>query len=369
MKFVLERGQLLDALSFCGRVAARRNTIPILGHVLIAARTSAVAFTTTDMDRLLTAETDALVDKTGSATANVHSIASFVRATPDGSQIELELARERLHLRAGKARASLPTLPAADFPTASSESYEASFEVKAATLAVVLGRVVHAQSREETRYYLNGVFLQRRDDGLRLTATDGHRLATARLEAEGDAPAQMPGIILPRLAIADLQAFTGEADGLLFFELSATRCKVSFDRIVYTTKLVDGTFPDYDRVIPTSGEIGVLAARKELMSAIERCASIGGDETSHAVRLSLLDNVLQLSRKSPDLGDVEDQLDATLRGSKSGDLGFNSVYLLDALEACGGDQVDIEFTPGSPVVVRNPAERDTQIQVVMPMRV
>jgi DNA polymerase-3 subunit beta len=369
MKFVMERGVLLRALGLVGRTVARRNTIPILSNTLIAAGKSGVTFAGTDMDRWLSVEAETVsIGKAGATTANVANLTAFVRSTPDGCQVEAELKADRLVLRAGRAKASLQTLAPADFPAAKTEDYTTSIDISGKALGEALDRVAHAQSNEETRYYLNGVYTHVRDGLLRLVATDGHRLAWTTLKPEGAVPEEMPGIIVPRQATADLQTLAADAgEGNLTFEISTARLKVTVGNIAFETKLIDGTFPDYDRVIPSDNDCGFQARRADFESAVARCAALTSKE-SRAVKLTFAKGLAQLSQRTENAGDVEDELEVELRG-KPAETGFNSSYMAQALAALDSDSIDIEFTPGGPILLRDPADRDGQLQVVMAMRV
>ena len=229
MKFTMERGAAMRALTLAARVGRPNKTLPILSHALITATKGRVSLAVTDMDRHLVAEIGgAATGKNGSTTANVTSITAFIRATPDGGQIEAELVGDNLVLRAGRARASLPTLPPADFPSLPHDDTKAEVEVAGDALALAIGRVAHAQSNEQTRYYLNGVYLHARDDKLRLVATDGHRLGWADVTPNREIPEHLPGIIVPRQAVGDLLLLATEAKaGALTLEISETRLRVA----------------------------------------------------------------------------------------------------------------------------------------------
>lgn len=370
MKFVIERGEMLRALTLAGRVAQRttKSTIPILGHALISAGKSTISFTVTDMDRLLCAEVEAVaIGKKGSITANVASMLAFVRATAEGGQVEVELTGEHLVLRAGRARAKLPTLPVADFPVPKPDDATASIDINGDALAAAIGRVSHAQSNEETRYYLNGIFFHIRDGKLRLVATDGHRLAWTDVITEGQVPEDMPGIIVPSKSAGDMQALATDAAENITLEISATRLRIIVAGVEFGTRLVDGTYPDYDRVIPKDNECSFQADRAAFEGAAARCAALGSKE-SRAIKLTVQKNLVQVASRNPDTGDVEDEIEAQHQG-KAAETGFNGAYMAQALAALGSDSLDVEFTPGGPILLRDPADKDGQLQVVMAMRV
>lgn len=373
MKFTIERAELLGALTLASSVAPKRGTIPILGNVLLVTQKKAIAITATDMDRVVTIEAPAVaVGRKGSTTVDAGKLAAFVKATADGSQVEAELVDElRLVLRVGRARVSLPVLPVEDFPTLTPEPSTARLEVAGKALLAALKRVVHAQSNEETRYYLNGVYLHAHGDALRLVATDGHRLALTRLAHEGELPDDLPGIIVPRQAISDLQTLAGETTEPLTFEISPTQLQVWLPGISYSTKLVDGTFPDYERVIPTSNECGFKTDRAGLVGATARCAALigsGKEKASKALKLLVAEATVNVSMRDPESGEVEDQVDAEMRGA-TGETGFNSAFMAVALAAFDCASIDMEFTAGGPIMMRDPADPNGHLQLVMAMRV
>ncbi len=373
MKFVIERNELLGALTVTDRIVARRNTIPILGHVLLSTAKAAIAVTGTDMDRFVTLEVPASsIGRKGATTVNAQNLTAFVRAAADGGQIEIEQAGERLTVRAGRARATLPTLPATDFPVVPTDDFRHRVDVAGSAIAASAKRVAHCMSNEETRYYLNGAYMHAHDGALRLVATDGHKLAWARLPTEDKVPEAWPGAIVPRMAIHDLQAFGADAGTPLTLEVNEHRLKVSLEHTSYVTRLVDGTFPDYERVIPRDNDSGFQTPRAEIEQALARCAAVisgnAKEKATKAVRLTLGESTAQLSRKDADSGDVEDEVDVGARGKKPNETGFNSTYMATALAAIEGPVVDVEFTPGGPLLIRDPADKDQQLQVVMAMR-
>jgi len=379
MKLVIDRTTLLEALRHVDKVVAQRNTVPILSYVLLATTKGGLAVSGTDMDRFVTVEASAeSVGRPGTTTVNGASFVSFVRALPDGAQVELEQDNKaaRVVLRAGRARATLPTLPPADFPLTPADDFAHRVAVDGKTLAAALKRVAHCMSTEQTRYYLNGAFLHRppgdQADALRLVATNGHTLAWTRLPVEGLLPETWPGIIVPHQAVHDLAGLAADAGTPVTLQANEHRLRVSLERTLYTTRLVDGTFPDYERVIPSQSDSGFSTRRDGLESALARCAAvIAGNakvKGAKAVRLTVDKRTLQISARDAERGDVEDEVDAALTG-KPGETGFNSVYMAAALGALEGSTVDCEFSPGAPILLRDAADPQQQLQIVMAMRV
>lgn len=369
MKFTMERDAAQRALTLATRIIERRNTIPILSHAVITAGRKRVTLAVTNIDRHMLIEIPgASTQATGETTASAANMLAFVRATAAGSQVELELTGEKLVLRSGRARASLLTLPAADFPKMPHEEASAEILVAGDVLAKAIGQVAHAQSSETTRYYLNGIYLHAREGKLGLVATDGHRLGLAIIEPSQALP-EFAGIIVPREAVPELLRIATEAkQEELTLEISPTRLRCAQGDVEFSTKLIDGTFPDYDRVIPRDNDCRFAAGRVAFTGAVARCATLGSDETS-AVRLSIDKGTAELSRRVLDAGEVSDELEVQLDGKAAAVTGFNSSYMTAALEALACPDIDVEFTPGGPIVMRRSGDRDGQLQIVMAMRV
>lgn len=369
MKFTMERDAALRALTLATRVVARRNTIPILGHVVLTAHKNRVSLTATDMDRWMTIEIGgASTLKTGTTTASATNMLAFVRATAAGTQVEVEVAGEKLVMRAGRARATLPTLPAADFPVMKTGEVSAEILVAGDVLARAIGQVAHAQSDEQTRYYLNGIFLHDRGGRLGLVATDGHQLGLAIVEPSKPLPESLPGIILPRQSVPELLRIATEAkQDDLTLEISETWLQVAHGDVEFSTRLVDGTFPDYDRVIPRDNECRFTCGRVAFAGAVARCATIG--DGTNGVGLKIHKGSAELSRKVVDAGETSDEFEVQVTGNPS-HTGFNSSYMTAALDALACPDVDVEFTTGGPIVLRRSTDpKDGELQIVMAMRV
>lgn len=370
MKIVLERDAALNALGLVARVAERKTTIPILTHVLVTAgKNGRVTLTGTNLDRWLTVQVAGGCTKPGAITVNAANLLNFVRATPGGGQVEMEQKEEHLIVRAGRARVSLPTLPADDFPGDKGSDGGVEIPIAGDVLAAAIGKVAHAQSHEETRFYLNGFYLHRHADTLRLVATDGHRMAVVDLPSSQAAPDGLEGVIVPRQSAGELQRIAAEAaDQDVTLEITEDRLTCRHGDVTLSTKLVEGTFPDYERVIPTQNDCRFTTSREAFEGAVARCASLR-DKATHAVALDATKDGLGLRRKLPDAGEVSDEVDANLKGSASS-TGFNSEYMAQALAALEGSKsIEVEFTPGGPILIRDEADRDSHLQVVMAMRV
>ncbi|TXL81881.1 DNA polymerase III subunit beta [Vineibacter terrae] len=371
MKLTIERAALLKALTHVQSVVERRNTIPILSNVMLTAQKGRLGLAATDMDLTIVEQVDATSSKTGSTTAPAHTMYEIARKLPDGAQVEIEAGTDgSLTLRAGRSRFTLQCLPVSDFPQMNDGDLPHRFQIAAADLKTIIDRTRFAISTEETRYYLNGIYVHAaKADGvdvLRGVATDGHRLARVELPLPAGA-ADMPGVIVPRKTVGELRKLIDENEGAVDVELSETKIRFSLGSITLTSKLIDGTFPDYERVIPSGNDKMMEVRCAEFSAAVDRVATIS-TEKSRAIKLSLGNNALTLSATSPDAGSATEEIEVGYGGAPI-EIGFNSRYLLDITQQISG--ADARFMmadAGSPTVVRDAAD-DSALYVLMPMRV
>jgi DNA polymerase III subunit beta len=379
MKVTLERAALLKSLGHVHRVVERRNTIPILSNVLLFAEGQSLLLKATDLDLEVTDRLPADVSNAGATTVPAHVLYDIVRKLPDGAQVSLESHGEsgQLQLRSGRSRFNLQSLPDADFPDLATGDLSHNFKLAPAELKRLIDKTQFAISSEETRYYLNGIFLHTVDVGghtmLRAVATDGHRLARVEVAAPKGALG-MPGVIVPRKAVAEIQKLAENLDQDIRVEISAAKARFTFgdrsarsEQVVLTSKLIDGTFPDYMRVIPSGNDKRLIVERDPFKVAVDRVATISS-ERGRAVKLTLAGSKLTLSVTNPDLGSAVEELDVDYDSSPI-DIGFNARYLLDITEQLDSDTVLFKLAdPGSPTVLQ---DRDgaAALYVLMPMRV
>ncbi len=372
MKVTIERAALLRALGHVHRVVERRTTIPILANVLIDARDGALTLKATDLDLEVTEKTVADVGDAGATTLPAHTLYDIVRKLPEGAQVSLDGGGEtgQLTLRSGRSRFNLQSLPESDFPDVTSGDFSHRFSLSPADLKRLIGKTQFAISSEETRYYLNGIYIHTLEvDGqpmLRAVATDGHRLARLELPAP-EGSSGMPGVILPRKAVAEVQRLIEDAQGDVSIELSANKMRFSFGDALLTTKLIDGTFPDYARVIPTGNDKQLTVDRDVFEKAVDRVSTISS-ERGRAVKLALTEGKLTLSVTNPDQGSAIEEIEADYDGPPL-DIGFNARYLLDISQQLDSDTTLFKLAdPGAPTLIqdRNGANA---LYVLMPMRV
>jgi DNA polymerase-3 subunit beta len=372
MKVTLERAALLKALGHVHRVVERRNTIPILSNVLLQARGQSLTLKATDLDIEITETLAADIGQAGGTTLPAHTLYDIVRKIPEGAQVSLEMTGEssQLLLRSGRSRFQLQALPEADFPDLSAADLTHKFALAAADLKRLIDKTQFAISTEETRYYLNGIFMHTVDvEGrtlLRAVATDGHRLARVEIPAPQGA-AGMPGVIIPRKAVAEIQKLVEDAGEEVAVELSTTKARFVFGGVVMTTKLIDGTFPDYQRVIPTGNDKRLVLDKAPFAAAVDRVSTISS-ERGRAVKLSIAEGKLTLTVNNPDSGSATEEVEVDYDAAPI-DIGFNARYLLDITQQLDSDTALIKLAdPGSPTLLQ---DRDgaAALYVLMPMRV
>jgi DNA polymerase-3 subunit beta len=375
MKVTVERAELLKSLSHVHRVVERRNTIPILANVLVRAETAKLAFKATDLDLEVVETIAAEVAPGGVTTVPAHMFYEFVRKLPEGAQVVLEAAGDRamMSIRAGRSRFSLQTLPDSDFPDLAAGELTHRFTLAAAGLKRLIDKTQFAISTEETRYYLNGIYLHIAGPGkspmLRAVATDGHRLAQFELAAPPGTEG-MPGIIVPRKTVGEVQRLidTGEGQGAeVGVELSQSKIRFTLADVVLTSKLIDGTFPDYSRVIPLGNDKLLEVNKRDFEQAVDRVSTVAS-ERGRAVKLALSSGHLVLSVTNPDSGSATEELEVAYDAEPI-DIGFNSRYLLEIAAQIDGETAVLKLAdPGSPTLLADKDEK-AALYVLMPMRV
>jgi DNA polymerase III subunit beta len=372
MKVTVERAELLKSLGHVHRVVERRNTIPILANVLIKADKGALRLKATDLDLEVTDSIAAEVSPTGATTVPAHMFYDIVRKLPEGAQIVIEGSGDRavLSIRAGRSRFTLQTLPESDFPDLAAGEMSHSFKLAAADLKRLIDKTQFAISTEETRYYLNGIYLHTAGTAkaatLRAVATDGHRLAQCELPLP-DGAAGMPGIIVPRKTVGEVQRLIETGEGDVAIELSAGKIRFTIGNVVLTSKLIDGTFPDYARVIPANNDKLLTVDKKDFEAAVDRVSTVSS-ERGRAVKLSITSGRLVLSVTNPDSGSATEEIEVDYDADPL-DIGFNSRYLLDIAAQIEGEVAQLKLAdPGSPTLIQDKDAKGA-LYVLMPMRV
>ena len=370
MKATIERATLLKSLSHVQSVVERRNTIPILSNVLIEASTDgSLKLMATDLDLQIVDRVEAQVETAGATTVPAHTLFDIVRKLPEGSQVSLSAAEGKMLVVAGRARFNLATLPRDDFPVIAEGELPTKFELPAETLKQIIDKTRFAISTEETRYYLNGIFWHVADDGqpvLKAAATDGHRLARVTL-ARPDGAEGMPDIIIPRKCVAELRKLLDEIDGSVGVSLSSSKIRFDMGQALLTSKLIDGTFPDYSRVIPTGNDKILKIDPRSFEEGVDRVSTIATEKT-RAVKMSLDRDKITLSVTSPENGTAAEEVPGDY-AAQGFDIGFNSRYLLDILGQIEGDTVEVHLADASAPTLIRENDKSPALYVLMPMRV
>ncbi|KQN19577.1 DNA polymerase III subunit beta [Sphingomonas sp. Leaf33] len=371
MKATIERATLLKGLSHVQSVVERRNTIPILSNVLIEATgEGAIRLMATDLDLQVDETVPAAVDQPGTTTVSAHTLFDIARKLPEGSQVELSAAEGRLQIRAGRYNSSLPTLPRDDFPVIAEGELPTTFELPAETLKQIIDKTRFAISTEETRYYLNGIFLHVADDNgqpvLKAAATDGHRLARVTVPRPDGAEA-MPDVIVPRKCVGELRKLLDEVDGSVGVSLSGSKIRFDLGQAILTSKLIDGTFPDYSRVIPTANDKLLKLDPRSFEEGVDRVSTIASEKT-RAVKMALDRDKITLSVTSPENGAAIEEVPGDY-ASMPFEIGFNSRYLLDILNQIQGDTVEVHLNDAAAPTLIRENDKSPALYVLMPMRV
>lgn len=371
MKVTIERAQLLKAMSRAQGVVERKNTIPILANVLLDAEGGKLSLRATDLDIEVIEDLPAMVEQAGATTVSAHMLHEIVRKLPDGAQLALnaDAATGRLDVVAGRSRFSLATLPREDFPVMASSEYQCSYSASAPVIRRLFDKSKFAVSTEETRYYLNGVYLHVADeDGpkLRAVATDGHRLARIDTDLPEGAE-EAPGVIVPRKTVGELRKLLEDDEAEIAISVSETKIRFTAGELVLTSKVIDGAFPDYSRVIPTGNTRRMEVDAAEFAQAVDRVATVS-QERSRAVKLAMDQDKLTLSVNSPDAGSAAEEL-VVAYADEPMEIGFNARYLLEIAGQVDRENAVFLFADANaPTLVRE-GDDATAVYVVMPMRV
>jgi DNA polymerase-3 subunit beta len=372
MKLTIERAALLRALGHVQSAVERRNTIPILSNVLLAADRDRLTFSATDLDLEIIDEAMAQVDQPGQITAPAHTLYEIVRKLPEGAEVELRYTGDdpRLQISAGRSRFNLPVLPAGDFPVMSSDGLSQRITLDTGDLIRLIDKTRFAISTEETRYYLNGLYVHTVGEGagsqLRAVATDGHRLALAEMMAPEGA-AGVPGVIVPRKTVQEARRLLEDAGETVELQVSASKVRLQFGRASLTSKVIDGSFPDYMRVIPRDNDKMLTVDIALFAAAVDRVATISA-EKSRSVKLAIEPGRMTLTVRNMEAGQAVEELEAEYDGEPF-EIGFNARYLLDVAGQIQGEAAEFRFAdPASPTLALDSSDSGVQY-VLMPLRV
>ncbi len=372
MKVTVEQSTLLKSLAHVHRVVERRNTIPILSNVLLRAAGGSLQLKATDLDIEVVETLSAESSVDGAITVPAHMIYDIVRKLSDGAQVSLETGVDasQLIIKSGRSRFTLQALPEHDFPDMAAGDLSHRFSIAAGEMQRLIEKTQFAISTEETRYYLNGIYMHTVDTDagvmLRAVATDGHRLARSELPSPAGA-AGMPGIIVPRKTVAEVLKLVAESEGDILVELSTAKIRFAIGNVLLTSKLIDGTFPDYTRVIPVGNDKRLVVERADFTRSVDRVSTISS-ERGRAVKLSLGDGKLTLSVNNPDAGNAVEEIEVDYDAGGI-EIGFNARYLLDIANQLEGDTTLFKLADASSPTLIQDREGASTLYVLMPMRV
>lgn len=372
MKLDIQREQLLGLLQTVIGVVERRQTLPILSNVLVVAEDGRLALTATDLEVELTAKTSLEIERAGKTTLPARKLLDILRALPEQGMINLTADDGKATLRCGRSRFALATLPAEELPTLddfasdSSDSGAGSIRMGQALLKALIERSQFAMAQQDVRYYLNGLLLEVGENSVRAVATDGHRLALCDQPAQTDLPMQHQ-IILPRKGVQELQRLLSDDEAEISINITSNHIQVALSSIRFTSKLIDGKFPDYRRAVPQQGDdVRVLMSdRVALRDALTRTAILANE--NRGVRMRLEPSLLQVQANNPEQEEAEEEIEVDYTGEAL-EIGFNVSYLLDALAAIEGPGVKFYLSdPGSSCLLRDADDQSGQY-VISPMR-
>jgi len=365
MRFSIQRENLLKPLQQVIGAVERRQTMPILANVLIKTDSNRLTVTGTDLEVELVAEAGELQASEGEVTVPARKLLDICRALPDEAQLEFQAEGDRVVITSGRARFTLSTLPAADFPALDEISSSKELELSERELRHLILRSSFAMANQDVRYYLNGLMLEISASGIRTVATDGHRLAMCELTVPVNTESSQQ-VIIPRKGVQELLRLLEDSDDKVRLQIGSNHIRATLPHLRFTSKLIDGRFPDYDRVIPKDGDQVMRVERESLRKALSR-ASILSNEKYRGIRLVLAEGLLRIQAHNPEQEEAEDEIEAQYTG-KAMEIGFNVTYLLDVLNTVEGDSIDATFKDAnSSVLIRDPGAEDA-LYVVMPMR-
>ena len=364
MKLRAGRDVLLKPLQAVIGVVERRQTMPILSNVLLVARNGELSVTATDLEVELVAQAEVTVESDGEITVSGRKLLDICRALPDGSDIDISVSGEKLVIRSGRSKFSLATLPAAEFPTIEDIKAGQTITIEQKMLARLIEKTHFSMAQQDVRYYLNGMLLETSDNQLRAVATDGHRLALCEVTIDG-ASFDDQQVIVPRKGVLELQRLM-DGKGSLNIELGSNHVRIQLKGIRFTSKLIDGRFPEYDRVIPKESSNELTADKESLRGALQRTAILS-NEKYRGIRLIIRNGEIVIQAHNPEQEEAEEELEVSYSGEDI-EIGFNVNYLLDALGAIEGDTVTLSvLDSNSSCLIRQPGNEDSKF-VVMPMR-
>lgn len=367
MKFSILRENILKPLQAIATVVERRQTLPVLSNILISGQSGKLSMTATDLEVEMVAEVSLIGGDEGDITLPARKLVDICRALPEGVEIlfDIDTDKSRAVIKSGKSRFTLATLPAAEFPNIEDIKGIFDFNISQSMLKRLMDKTQFAMAQQDVRYYLNGLLIEVTKNTIRTVATDGHRLAMCTHEGDVQ-PAQPIQVILPRKGVVELTKLLNDSDEPAQIIIGNNHLRVTLGDYVFTSKLIDGRFPDYERVIPKNSDKLVVANKDLLRQALVR-TSILSNEKYRGIRLRLESGVIQAQANNPEMEEAEESIEVDYSGSGM-EIGFNVSYLLDALSAIDTNQVNLSLGDSNSSCVLSPADSKDCTYVIMPMR-
>ena len=366
MKFSTNRETLLKSLQLVTGVVERRQTLPVLANLLVVARDGALSLTGTDLEvELVAVESGVDIQQEGETTIPARKLADIWRSLPDEAEVTVEVSGDRATVRSGRSRFTLATLPAQDFPKVESGQDDAEFKLSQSALANLLDQVSFSMAQQDVRYFLNGMLLELAPQHIRTVATDGHRLAMSTLEGVGGG-AERRQAIVPRKGVLELSRLLDDGDEEVLLQLGANHLRLTQGPYTLTTKLVDGKFPDYEKVVPRDLGRTITGDRDSLKQAFQR-ASILSNEKYRGVRVIIDGELMTIQANNPEQEEAEEEVAVDYDGERM-EIGFNVSYLQDVLNVVGTDQIQLSVSDANSSALIEGAGDDNAVYVVMPMR-
>ncbi len=368
MKFTIQRESLIRPLQMVSGVVERRQTLPILSNILVKVANSQLLMTATDLEVEMSIELnliDQQKDGAGEITIPARKFMDICRALPDGLSINLNIEGDRAIVRAGKSRFVLSTLPADDFPGIDANKDLLELSIPQVELKQAIERTQFAMAHQDVRYYLNGMLMEIGTNGLRLVATDGHRLALCDQKLETNSH-ESQQVIIPRKGVMEIARLLEDTDAKAKIQIGSNYIRVTTDGVIFTSKLIDGRFPDYQNVLPDGGDKIIICDKNELKQALSR-ASILSNEKYRGVRLQFSSGLLRIFAHNPEQEEAEEEVVIDYNGPNL-EIGFNVTYLMDAVSACTTENVSLSLSDANSCCMIQPQGTSGCKYVVMPMR-
>ena len=366
MKFTTQRENILKPLQLVSGVVEKRQTLPILSNVLLKLAPAGLTITATDLEMEVIAKSNIQVEKEGTITVPVKKFYDTVRTLPEGSEIAFEMVGDKVILKSGKTRFSLTTMPAENFPVIETKEKKLNFQIPQEKLKQIIDRTQFAMALQDVRYYLNGLMLEIQGSHITAVATDGHRLALCKIEADFNAGEKI-SVIVPRKAVMEITRLLDESYTNVEVIIGENFIKLELPEVSFTSKLIDGQYPNYQAVIPREGDTKVIADKSLIRQCLIR-TSILSNEKYRGIRIQLGDNKLRAMANNPEQEEAEDEIEIEYEGSDL-EIGFNVNYMLDAITAVQDEKVKISFTDANGSALITPPTAQDCIYVVMPMRI